>query len=117
MALSETQLARLRRMVGEAHKDDDDRMLADEDLALLAEDVGRMVDAEGNGPEDEGYTPTYDLNRIAAEAWREKAGIVAESFDFIADGGEFKRSQVYEHYLSQATRYAGRVASLTTDTA
>lgn len=116
MALTSTQLNRLRRMAGEAHKGAAERLLSDTDLAEIADEVALVKDDTGLAPIDDGYTDTYDLYRAAAEAWRVKAGIVSESYDFIAEGGEFKRSQVYAMYLQQAARYAGMAQSLTVNT-
>ena len=105
--LAASELDRLKRMAGEAHKPDDDRLLDDDALKAIAADVGLRCDPIGRTPGSAGYEPIYDLPRIAAEAWRIKAGIVAEAFDFIAEGGEFRRAQVYEHCLRMAAKYAG----------
>lgn len=116
MALTTGQLTRLRAMVGEAHKPAAERYFSDADLQAVADDVGLVKDDAGVAPAGDGYTATYDLYRVAAEVWRLKAGIAAESFDFIAEGGDFKRSQVYANYLKQAARYAGMAQSLTVNT-
>lgn len=125
--ITDAQETRLRRMVGEAHKDDEDRMISDEVIDDLAGEVGLVVDYAGEAPyvtdEDDGtvsantdYVTTVDIYRVAAEAWRVKAGMVAEGYDFKAEGAEFDRSQVYKHYLDQAARYAGLAGNLTTAT-
>lgn len=102
-------------MAGEAHKPTPDRMLTDADLDLIASEVALVKDAAGLAPTDVGYANTVDLYRAAAEAWRRKAGIVSERFDFKGEGGEFQRSQVFEMYLRQASRYAGMAHSLTAE--
>jgi hypothetical protein len=110
-------------MAGEGHKAEDERMVSDATLELLAGEVGLMRDNLGEAPisvdADTGaetantdYTSTVDLYRVAAEAWREKAGMVAEGFDFRAEGGSFNRSQIYRQYLNQASRYANLSAQL-----
>ena len=110
MALTAAQLARVTRMAGEAHKTT--RMIDDATFALIAEDVAKVKDSDGNAPIHASYVDTYDLYRVAAEAWREKANMVAEGFDFISEGGEYSRSQVFEHYNERAAHYASQVGSL-----
>jgi len=116
MALSAEQLARLAAMVGEAHKDVEDRLLSDADLQSIADDVARVPDDNGNAPNDDNYIDTYDLYRAAAEGWRRKAGIFSEEFDFESEGAVFNRSQKYRQALQQAARYAGMAQAMTTNT-
>ena len=116
--ITTAQETQLRRMVGEAHKPDDQRMLSDADLDVLAGEVGKIKDSADEAPllsdgsANPDYTLTVDLYRIAAEGWRVKAGMVAEGYDFRAEGAEFNRSQVYKHYLDQAARYAAMASML-----
>lgn len=112
MPLSASELARLGRMAGESHKAAADRLVDDTDLQDIADEVAQVVDSAGLEPDEAGYTETYDLYMAAAETWRQKAGIVAEQFDFESEGGVFSRSQAYEMYMKQATRYAGMAAQL-----
>lgn len=100
-------------MAGESTKETADRMLSDAQLQLIADEIGLILDAAGLAPEDTGYTDTYDLYRTAAECWREKAGMIAEGYNVVIEGAQYNRSEAYEHYLSQATRYAGMAHSLT----
>lgn len=55
-----------------------------------------------------GWIPTYDLHAAAADIWEEKAAIVAQDFDFNADGGSYSRSQVYEQYQKRARYHRAR---------
>lgn len=116
MALAAADLVRLGRMVGESHKDTLDRMLSDQDLQDIADESAKIPDSAGVAPGGIGYIDTYDLYRAAAEGWRQKAGIVSEEFDFVAEGGQFMRSQKYRNYLQQAARYAGMAQHMTTRT-
>ncbi len=50
---------------------------------------------------------SYDLYAAAAEIWRQKAGHVAERFDFSADGASFKASQLRTSYLENADYCSG----------
>lgn len=116
MALSTAEMLRLQRMTGEARKPQEERMLPDEDIQDIADEVGLVVDASEVIPSGTGYVPTYDLYRTAAECWREKAGMIAEGYNVVIEGAAFNRSEAYEHYLAQATRYAGMANSLTVAT-
>lgn len=49
-----------------------------------------------------------DLNATASDIWDEKAAAVAGSFDFAADGGDYKRSQLVAHYQEEAAKYRSR---------
>jgi hypothetical protein len=103
-------------MVGESKVTADERMLSDQDLTDIADEVAKIPDTAGNAPSATAYTDTYDLYRAAAEGWRQKAGMVAEEFDFEAEGGSFSRSQKYRNYLAMAARYAGMAKHMTTRT-
>jgi len=100
-------------MAGESSKPDEERMLDDATLQDIADEVGLVPDAVDLTPADVGYAPTYDLYRTAAEGWREKAGMIAEGYNIKVEGAQFNRSEAYEHYLKQATRYAGMANNLT----
>ena len=116
MALTTVQLIQLKRLSGEWHKITGDRMLDDEDLSDIADESGKVVDSSGNPPSHVSYVPTYDLYRTASAVWRQKAGMIAEGYNVKVEGASFDRSDVYEHYNTEALRYAGMAASLTTDT-
>jgi len=116
MAATDAQVARLRRMTGESSTD----TYSDEDMAEYIERYP-LEDARGEGPyvesetdpgtleENPDWTATYDLNAAAAAAiWQEKAAAPAQDFDFEADGGSYKRSQVYEQAMQQARYYNAR---------
>ena len=117
MALTNEELVRLITLAGEAHKPIEERMIEDFRIQEIADQVGRVIDSEGRTPADSAYTPTYDLYRAASAAWAEKAGMVAEGFNIRVEGATLNRSEVYDHYMQQAGRYAGMAASLSTNTA
>jgi hypothetical protein len=77
--------------------------------SLVAE--AARVDTDGIGPRDPAWTPTYDLNRAAAEGWRLKAAMAAGQYSVTADGATFQRNQVFEHCERMAGHYAARVTS------
>jgi len=64
-----------------------------------------ITDKDGRTSDSTNWTPTYDLNAVVADIWDEKASAVADETDFTADGGSFNRSQRYEMYRKQASRY------------
>lgn len=48
---------------------------------------------------------SYDLAGAAADAWRQRAGMQADGYDFSADGASFSRSQWFNHCERMATVY------------
>lgn len=48
----------------------------------------------------------WDMRRAAHSAWVQKASKAAPDFDFSGAGESYKRSQVVEHCLEMASRYA-----------
>jgi len=101
-------VARLRRMVAEPTEEN----YSDEDLATCIERYP-LIDPSGYDPDEDDWTPTYDLCAAAAEVWEEKASAVAGAFDFQADGASYSRSQIVAQYQRQAARYRARRAPRT----
>ena len=64
-----------------------------------------LPDANGLAPTATLWAGAWDVNRAAADIWDEKASLFATDFDFAADGGDYKRSQVYMQMLGMARRY------------
>lgn len=96
-------LARLGRMVAS----DQRPVLSDADLGDVL-DGAATIDADGYRPTDPGYTPTWDLDRAAAEGWTRKAGRVAGDFSFSADGASFNKGDVLAHCEAMAATYRAR---------
>jgi hypothetical protein len=116
VSATDAQVLRLRRMVNEPEFDtyhDDDLKTYIEDYPLI-DDQGLdpwWIDVSTDPPsrtETVGWIPTYDLNAAAADIWEEKAAVVAQDFDFNADGGNYSRSQVYQQYMRQARFFRAR---------
>jgi hypothetical protein len=114
--LTAAQTAQVARQGGEAHKPAEERMVSDDLIDTIAGEVALIVDSEGRTPQDPGYVTTVDIYRVVSEVWKTKAAMAAEDFDFIAEGGEFKRSQVVAHYNAMAAKYAGMARGLTIPT-
>ncbi len=104
-------IARLRRMADEPMPQESgvEPVYSDEVLAEYIE-AYPLPDLDGNLPDLDTWTPTYDLNAAAADVWEEKAAALARRHDFSADGGRFNRSQQYEQALKQARHYRSRRA-------
>ena len=111
--LDAAQTVRLARMAGEYQKETADRMVDNARLDEIAGEVALLKDSEGVVPGGDDYVTTVDIYRAAAECWREKAGLVADGYDFEAEGASFTRSQMYDHYIKQAARYANLAGNLT----
>ena len=94
-------IARLRRMTAEPITSDTYTQ------GDLQEAIARypVLDANGTEPDDYGWLGAWDINQAAADVWEEKASLVAVDFDFAADGGDYKRSQVHTQMLAMARRY------------
>ena len=115
MAASATDKARVRRMVNEP----DTSTYADADIAAAIERYP-VVDARGEDPWMEStttpgtltanpdWTATYDLNAAAADLWAEKAAVLAQDFDFEADGGRYTRSQAYGQAMQMSRHFSAR---------
>lgn len=48
---------------------------------------------------------SYDLNRVAADIWRARAGSVSAFYSFQADNQEFKRSDWFRHCMDMALSF------------
>lgn len=110
--LTAGELVRVARMGGEGHKQVADRMVDDATIDLIAGEVALLKDSAGLNPIDVGYVITVDLYRTAAEVWRTKAGMVADGYDFEAEGASYTRSQMYDQYMEQAARYSNMASQL-----
>jgi hypothetical protein len=99
------QIAELRQMIAEPTT----ATYSDADLAAL---IARypLIDEDENEPDDSTWTPTYDLNAVAANIWGKKAAAFAGLYDFTADGGTFHRSQAAKEMRAQARYYSARRA-------
>lgn len=65
-------------------------------------------DSDGRAPGDADYTTTYDIARIVADVWDEKAAAASCCFDYSGDGASLQRSQIADNYSKQASRWRAR---------
>lgn len=91
----------------------------DEDLAEYIEsypvedkmgEAPLYVDGDGELTTNPDWTPTYDMNAAAADIWVEKAAVLAQDYDYSADGANYSRNQPYEQAMKQARYYRSRRA-------
>jgi hypothetical protein len=117
MTATAAQIAQLRRMTNETGSDS---AYSDAQLSELIE-AFPTLDERGSQPYDWDLTTTppskianldwiatYDMSAAASQVWLEKAAIVAQDYDFDADGGQYTRSQVHMQYMQQARYHASR---------
>ena len=93
----------LRRMVAEPTQDTYTDSMLGSYLARYP-----LPDGTGALPTDTAWTGAWDSALAAAEIWNEKAAAFAADFDFSADGGDYKRSQVYKQMLDIARTFRAR---------
>lgn len=65
-------------------------------------------DSDGRAPGDADYTTTYDIARLVADVWDEKAAAASCCFDYSGDGANLQRSQIADNYRKQASRWRAR---------
>lgn len=115
MAATAAQIAQLRRMVNEP------TIAIYDDTAITTYiEAHPLMDENGEAPRvpsttqpgvmmaNPDWTATYDLNAAAADIWEEKAAVLAQDYDFNADGASYSRSQAYEQAMKMASRYRSR---------
>ena len=104
MAASTSDIARLRRMIGEPSETT--YLYPD-----LAEALERwpLPDAVGLEPDVAAWAATYDVHAAAAEILADKASVAACEYDS-ADGGGMKqyRSQKFTHYMKLSRHHSAR---------
>lgn len=79
--------------------------LSDEEVWDILQ-LARRSDYWGLLIDDPDWTPTWDLRWAAREGWLRKAGKATEQFTFTTDGQTFHRSNLIDHCLQMARRYA-----------
>lgn len=77
------------------NESDDSNAYTDTTLTAIIE-AYPLLDSDGNEPVRTDWTATYDLH-AARGMCSMKGGCVRVDFDFSADGGNYSRSQVYQH--------------------
>jgi hypothetical protein len=83
---------------------DQDPVLEEDELLALLQRF-RVEDADGYGPGDADWTPTWQLSAAAGHGWRQKAGKAAGRYDLNTDGQSLARGAVMSHCLRMANEY------------
>lgn len=100
MALTADQLAQLRRMINEPTDVD-----GYTDALLLAGAEAYVTDG------------VYNLRAYAASIWEEKATKVAELVNTSESGSSRSMAQVFDHYMTMASRFGAATGGTATTTA
>jgi hypothetical protein len=82
--------------------------LSEDELDELLIQFSKM-DSEGLAPEDESWTPTYDLNSAAAAGWLIKAGRASELVEVDPPGSGIVTSKVFDNCRVMARIYRSKV--------
>lgn len=110
-------LAKLRRMIGEPTEatytnDDLGLRLAQQPVKDLVGQQPFYLDELTLPPTmklNTNWLPTYDLNKVAADIWLEKASnCPSDQYDISVDGNSYSRSQLYDHYMQNHRVYNAR---------
>lgn len=122
MTATAAMIARVRRMTNEPDGTSD---YDDSDIQTVIETYP-LIDDRGEEPftwdtstepptkdTNENWIVTYDLNAAAADIWDEKVAVLAQDYDFAADGARYSRSRPYEQAKAQARYFRSKRAPKT----
>ncbi len=85
----------------------DDPALTEAELEDILE-AAALMDEGGRAPETEGWSPTYDVNRAASEAWLIKAARAAVLVEVDPPGSGIVTSKVFDNCRRMARLYQAR---------
>ena len=88
---------------------DEPALTEDELEDLLVETA--IADGDGKTPEAEGWSPTYDVNRAASDAWMIKAARAAALVEVDPPESGIVTSKVFDNCRRMALFYARRRAA------
>lgn len=98
-------LEKLKKMTAWTH----DPPLSEDELEdLLA--AAAFPDGDGKTPETEGWSPTYDMNKAAADGWLIKAARAASLVAVDPPESGIVTSKVFDNCRAMARIYASRRA-------
>jgi len=104
--MPETALEKLKKITAW----ESDPALTEDELEDLLEAAG-LTDGEGFAPSHEDWTPTYDINKAAAEAWLIKAARAASLVEVDPPESGIVTSKVFDNCRQMARIYSSRRAS------
>ena len=70
-----------------------------------------VADSEGNAPANDDWTPTYDINKAAAEAWLIKAARASALTEIDPPESGIVTSQVFENCMKLSREFKTKVNS------
>ncbi len=70
-----------------------------------------VADAEGNAPSNDDWTPTYDINKAAAEAWLIKAARASALTEIDPPESGIVTSQVFENCMNMSREFKAKATS------
>lgn len=80
-------------------------------------DAAAVADNEGNSPSNDDWSPTYDINKAAAEAWLIKAARASALTEVDPPESGIVTSKVFDNCIVMARFYARRrVSTISIDT-
>ena len=117
MTATTAMIKQVRRMVAEPNDSNE----YDDDVLKAYIEEYPLIDERGENPftwdtstspptqdSNADWLATYCLHSAAAKVWSEKAAAIAHLYSFSADGGNFKRSNIYEQYMQTAVYHQAR---------
>jgi hypothetical protein len=90
----------------------DDPALTEDELEDVLSETA-LTDGGGKTPEAEGWTPTYDINKAASEAWLIKAARAAALVEVDPPESGIVTSKVFDNCRRMAQLYADRRSGTT----
>lgn len=81
--------------------------LTEDELEELLEAAG-LIDGDGFAPGEEDWTPTYDINKAAADAWLIKAARAASLVEVDPPESGIVTSKVFDNCRTMARIYSAR---------
>ena len=105
MALTAAQILRVRSLAQVTLTD-----YPDATINGIAE-FYTIMDSTGFFPDEDDYTTTYDLYKIAADIVDQEAAKVIKQYDTTADGAQLTRSQMQSQLFALAVRLRQRGAA------
>ena len=88
---------------------EDDPALTEDELEEILASVG-VTDSEGFGPGEEDWSPSYDINKAASEAWLIKAARAAALIEVDPPESGVVTSKIFDNCRRMARLYAARRA-------
>lgn len=70
-----------------------------------------VADSEGNEPSNDDWTPTYDINKAAAEAWLIKAARASALTEIDPPESGIVTSQIFENCMKMSREFKAKTTA------